>query len=42
LSHISDAPAAAAIVHSHDNSRTLSHPGDSTSTSRICRITISA
>ena len=42
LSHISAAAAPAAIVHSHDSSRTLNQPGDSTSTARICRITISA
>ena len=33
--------APAAIVQSHDNKRTLSHPGESTSTARIWRNTIS-
>ena len=42
LSHISVAAAPAAIVQSHDSRRTLSQPGDNTSTARICRSTISA
>ena len=34
--------AAAAIVNSHESSRTLSQPGDSTSTARIWRMTMRA
>ena len=42
FSHITVAPPAAAIVNSHESSRTLSQPGDSTSTARIWRMTMSA
>ena len=35
------ATTPAAIVHNHDNTRTLSHPGDSTSLAAICRVTMS-
>jgi hypothetical protein len=36
------AALAAAMVHSHDSSRTLSQPGDSTSDAVSCRNTINA
>ena len=42
FSHISADAALAAMVQSHDNNRTLSQPGDSTSTARIWRKTIKA
>jgi hypothetical protein len=34
------ATTPAAMVHNHDNTRTLIHPGDSTSLAANCRATI--
>ena len=42
LSHNTTAPVAAAMKPIHDNTRTLSHPGDSTCTAAIWRSTTSA